>query len=37
MGFFDLWKSAFYTLLLHLPVGLKGGLSKIKSSPPFAL
>jgi len=30
MGFFVLKKSTFYTLKLHLPVCLKGGLSKIK-------
>ena len=34
MGFIILEESAFYSLKLHLLVGLNGGLSKIKTSPP---
>jgi len=38
MGFLILKKTAFYCPKLHLPVCLKGGLSKIKIlSPYFAI
>ena len=31
MGFFGLKNTAFYSRILHLSVGLSGGLSKIKT------